>query len=73
MELVGLVVADETGTVGLEVQFAAQTDAEGGEIDERRTAEGLVDAVTERALLAGTYVEIILLILRQRELGGLDE
>jgi hypothetical protein len=71
--MVGLVVIDEATGIGLEVQLTAEADAEGGEVDERRAAEGLIDAVPERTLLAGAYIEIVFLIFGQRELGGLDE
>jgi hypothetical protein len=71
--MVGLVVIDEATGIGLEVQLTAEADAEGGEVDERRAAEGLIDAVAERTLLAGAYIEIVFLIFRKWEFGGLDE
>ena len=71
--MVGLIVIDEATGIGLEIELTAEADAHGGKVDERRAAEGLVDAVAKRTLFAGTYVEIILLLLRLRELGGLEE
>jgi hypothetical protein len=71
--MVGLVVIDEATGIGLEVELTAEADADGREVDERRAAEGLVDAIAERTLLARAHVEIVFLIFRERKLGGLDE